>query len=344
MRVGVVGINHKLADLILREALNRACHKHFHPDNQSPAFWDTTHAFTLLSTCNRTEVYFSSEDLAETHCYLLNILRDEVQQDFEHKLYSYFDYDCFSHIARVTAGLDSAIVGETEIQGQVKTAYEAAAQRTKLSPALHYMFQKSLKIGKLIRSKLQLGRGMPDVEHAVLNAGIQQFGDVWQVPILVVGASAINEKILSFLCRKSIKRITVCNRTQKRAKELAAKWDIDILPWKQLPSHWHRYPWTIVGTKSPEPVLYRSHLPHNDTAPKLVVDLSVPRNVEPAIKKAKSCTLLNIDNINSLVKHREKGMHHTLLMAEMLVRTETRRLLQIFHNKERSKHLQLVNS
>ena len=111
MRVGVVGINHKLADLQLREMLAKACQKQFHPSN----LFHGKHAFCLLSTCNRTEVYFSSEDLADTHSYLLNVLRSEVRVPFEHKLYSYFGYDCLSQAVRVTAGLDSAIIGETEI-------------------------------------------------------------------------------------------------------------------------------------------------------------------------------------------------------------------------------------
>src|SRR4051812_9744096 len=120
MRVGIVGINHKLADLKLRERLAKACQKRFGPFQAVHG----DHHFILLSTCNRTEVYFSSDDLAATHSYLLSILRTDVEEEFDHKLYSYFGTDCFSHLTRVTSGLDSAIIAETEIQGQVKTAYE----------------------------------------------------------------------------------------------------------------------------------------------------------------------------------------------------------------------------
>src|SRR5580704_12720984 len=101
MRVGVVGINYKLADVKLREELARACHRCFSFGQNI----HTKHTFILLSTCNRTEVYFHSEDLPEAHSCLLSILRSEVDEDFDQKLYSYFGPDCFLHLCRVTAGL-----------------------------------------------------------------------------------------------------------------------------------------------------------------------------------------------------------------------------------------------
>src|SRR5436853_2688901 len=109
MRVGVVGINHKLADLKLREQLAITCLKRFGPSQSV----HSDHHFIVLSTCNRTEVYFSSDDLAMTHSYLLSILRLDVDEEFDHKLYSYFGVDCFSHLAKVASGLDSAILAET---------------------------------------------------------------------------------------------------------------------------------------------------------------------------------------------------------------------------------------
>ncbi len=125
MRIGVVGINHRLAGLELRDSLARICQKKFGSDRIT----HSNHSFILLSTCNRTEVYFCSDNLPESHSYLINALRGDVSEDFDQKLYSFFGSDCFLHLCRVTAGLDSAIVAETEIQGQVKTAYEKAAQK-----------------------------------------------------------------------------------------------------------------------------------------------------------------------------------------------------------------------
>lgn len=167
MRVGVLGINHKLAGLELRELLAKICYRRLHPGQSTHG----EHSFVLLSTCNRTEVYFSSANLAETHSYLLSILRNDVNEDFDQKLYSYFGQDCLLHLCRVTAGLDSAIIAETEIQGQVKSAYELAQEFHVLPFELHYLFQKSLGIAKKVRTVLPTKPGLPDVGQAIFQTG-----------------------------------------------------------------------------------------------------------------------------------------------------------------------------
>ncbi len=212
MQIGVLGVNHKLADLKLREYFAKICHTHFNIGNTQ----HKNHSTLLLSTCNRTEVYFSSKELASSHSYILNILRENLpysDESFDQKLYSYFGHDCFTHLARVTAGLDSAIIAETEIQGQVKAAYENAARKALFPSEMHYLFQKSLKIGKTIRSELGLGRGVPNIEHAILNAGFHFFDRPEDANILFVGASDINFKILRFLQSKGCQNLTICNRT-----------------------------------------------------------------------------------------------------------------------------------
>lgn len=173
MRVGVIGINHKLANVQLRERLAKVCQRRF----VAGSCIHSDHTFVLLTTCNRTEVYFASEDLTATHSYLLQILRDDIEDEFDQKVYSYFGYDCFLHSSRVTAGLDSAIIAETEIQGQVKEAYESASEHISLPSELHYLFQKALRIGKKVRVEVPMGRGMPDMEHAIYNVGMHLFKD-----------------------------------------------------------------------------------------------------------------------------------------------------------------------
>lgn len=329
MRVGVVGINHKLADLKLREQLAKACQRRFGAINSV----HLDHRFVLLSTCNRTEVYFASDDLAVTHSYLLNILRQEVYEEFEQKLYSYFGIDCFSHLSRVTAGLDSAIVAETEIQGQVKSAYEVAMHYSSLPADLHYMFQKSLKIGKDVRSRLQLGRGMPNLEHAILQIGSHFFSQFQHVRILFVGASEINQKILHFFVSKAFENITLCNRSQEAASNLAEKLQIPVLEWENF-SQWHEYDCIIFGTKAPEYLLRRELLPEKLNSKKLVIDLCVPRNVEPNVGRNSQITLLNIDQINRTLQIRKTHMTHTLKSAETLIASAAQKQTSLFLEKE----------
>src|SRR5689334_5882365 len=137
MQIGLLGINHKLATIPLRESIAKAFLKRF-------SMGRTVAQSVLLLTCNRAEIYFSGEDLASLHQDLLQTLREEVDEEFEQKCYSFFGRDSFLHLAHVTSGLDSAVLYETEIQGQVKCAYETAKMSSSLSKELHFLFQKCL--------------------------------------------------------------------------------------------------------------------------------------------------------------------------------------------------------
>lgn len=329
IRVGVLGINHKLANVELREALAQACQRRFLLAGAT----DGAHIFVLLTTCNRTEVYFTSENLAEAHSFLLDLLRQEINEDFDQKIYSFFGQDCFLHLARVTAGLDSAIVAETEIQGQVKAAYEQACTCVQLPSDLHYLFQKALKIGKSVRSGLVLGRGMPDLEHAVFNTGMHFFQEPQQAKILFVGASDINRKILTFLKTKEFHDITLCNRSLPRAQAIATAHNLSVLEWSCI-TDWHHYNWIIFGTKAPHYLINRINLPENCTSQKLIIDLCVPRNVEPELSRDSRITLLNIDQINRILRVRKQQMAHTLSQAEQLVSAAAQQHVHLFHVKE----------
>lgn len=328
MRVGVIGINHKLADLTLRERLAKACQRRFSAECSTHG---DRHAFVLLSTCNRTEIYFFSQDLAETHSYLLSILRRDIEEDFDQKLYSFFGLDCFLHLARVSSGLDSAIVAETEIQGQVKIAYENARTYCSLPFELHYLFQKCLKIGKQVRAELPLKPGLPDLEHAIVNEGSHLFNNPKNAKILCIGASKINFKIITFLKIKDYKHITLCNRSIDKALSFMTDKQIKILDWRHL-DQWKEYDWIIFGTKSTEYLLKKEHL-DDQIGQKLIIDLCVPRNVDPDISGHPQIHLLNIDQINRTLKIRRQSIVETLMHAEEMVLKAARQQILIFHQR-----------
>jgi glutamyl-tRNA reductase len=337
MRIGVVGINHKLADLQLRELLAKACLRRFGIGQSIHG----EHTFIVLLTCNRTEVYFTSEDLAATHTYLLTILRSEVDCEFDQKLYSYFGYECFLHLARVTAGLDSAIIAETEIQGQVKAAYEKVIEFIHLPEEMHYLFQKSLKIAKNIRAHLPIQKGLPDLEHAILSAGHHFFPNPQQTKILFVGASEINQKVLSFFRSKQIPNITLCNRSYDHAREMAFPYGLDILEWNQI-SHWHLFDWVIFGTKAPNHLVTTEGIPGSCLGRKLVMDLSVPRNVDPGLGRDSRITLLNIDQLNRSLAFRRKKIQRFLSKSNEIAKISVKQHLEIFDQKQKQKERWLV--
>lgn len=333
MHVGVIGINHKLANLKLREAFAQICRERF-------CLRKTTHLnlhLVVLSTCNRSEVYFSSKDLPVSHSYILNLFRRDLRDEeyeFDQILYSYFGQDCFNHLVRVTVGLDSAIVAETEIQGQVRAAYESASTSQCLPIELHFLFQKALKIGKQIRSELPLGRGIPSLEHAVFNAAVQTFGDMQERRVLFVGASEINYKILAFLKKKGLENIALCNRTDPQSP----KQQVQQIPWSEL-RRWSDYDCIIFGTKAPEPLLNAERIPKDLNGKKLILDLSVPRNVDPEMGKHPLIALWNIDQINHVLKDRKEKLHGLLLKAESRVLESTIRQVGLFRKREEKRPL-----
>ena len=330
MRIGVLGINCKLANLHLRERLAKACQKHFSLQNALHG----SHSIVLLSTCNRTELYFCSDDLAGTHTYILGILRQEVNENFDQKLYSYFGEDCFLHLCRVTTGLDSAILGETEIQGQVKCAYEQVTEFIALPKELHYLFQKALSVGKKARSLRVLQGDLAGIEHAVFNSGKEQFKNREDVKILFVGASEINNKVILHFKEKHLQNITLCNRTTAAAKAMIETHRLKFLDWRSINS-WIEYDWIIFGTKSNEFLLTKQSLNEPFESSKLLIDLSVPRNIDPQVGEDSRITLFNIDQLNSSLTERRQQMNHFLSSAEKLVHQFTVTHTDLFLQKQR---------
>ncbi len=330
MQIGVLGINHKQADVTLREIISKACHSSFLNDWQTESM-----GLILLSTCNRTELYFSSQnphhDLAITHQYILAILRREIRSEFEQKCYSFFGVDCFVHLAKVTAGLDSACPLETEIQGQVKTAYELAAKTQVLSPTLHFLFQKCLAVGKEIRTKYPLTIHAFGLEQIVLHLANKLLHK--NLAPLFIGASAINVKIARFLQQKGIGRMTFCNRTKSKASLLANEFQGEggVLPWEELQRRWIEYDWIISAVKSPVPIL--TYAPHiKPDVNKLLIDLGVPRNISPALGGS-NYALYNIDAINELLEIQKSVLDETLQQAESTLIEACTRKLYAFQNK-----------
>lgn len=331
MWIAVIGINHKSTDLELREKLAKACARRFDPSHSAHGLID----YVLLSTCNRTEIYFSSENLAETHSYLLAILRYEIKEEFEHCIYSYFGRDCFFHLARVTAGIDSAIIGETEIQGQVKQAYEKVLRYRTLSRPLHFLFQKSLKIGKEVRSKNIFTRGLPTLEEAILNGANSLMGDLRDKKILFVGLSEINRKVFARFRRKGLQNITFCNRSSERLKEMAVEEEIYFIAWEHI-QRWVEYDLVILGTKSPYYLVRKNSQIFK--SPKLIIDLSVPRNVDPSMAYVKNITLFNVDQLNALIdqKRKQKAIEVARLETEVIAKAIDRQAT-IFRLKEQQR-------
>lgn len=319
MDIGVIGVNHKSADLSFRESLVKNLEKM----HRSHFFYPFSKV--ILNTCNRFEVYFHSLSLTEAHSHLLHDFTQEFNQSSKYKLYSYFGLDCFEHLAKVTSGLDSAIPFETEIQGQVKEAYKKAQQLNRCSKELHFLFQKSLKIGKEVRKVHPEQNNEADLVGTILDLK-ENLKQISKRPkILFVGASKINSKIINRIDSYSYE-LFLTNRTEEKGLDFASKYGIQFAPWSVLES-WDQFDALVLATNS------HNHLISKKEAlqtPKLIIDLGVPRNACPKMGMNPQVKLLNIDQINKLVRGKRQSYLSKIYEIEKLISLKTLKQKEIF--------------
>ena len=325
LRVGVIGISYKTADLGLRDEFARISER---ISGERALFFK--HPTVLLSTCNRTEFYFSAEDLAEAHSDLLSFLRSSFNEPFEHRLYAFFGVDCFSHLCRVASGLDSAILAETEIQAQVRLAYARASNVISLPSCVHYVFQKALRVAKIARNSFSLEKGASNLYGTLWQVAQSHFADLKKTRILLIGHSEINRGFSSFIQRRGIENFFLSTRRPEEVRIEGA-----IVRDRNLLASWTDFDWIICAAKSDEYLIRGS-----GNGRQLIFDLSVPRNADPLIKGA---VLWNIEQINQLVDQNRRLAEEGLERAEECVHEHVHRLSRIYRAKsERSKILQAL--
>lgn len=322
MQVGVIGVNYKTADLSLRE-------KVFY---QIRAL-DTHLSLVILSTCNRIEIYFTGEDLAEIQSQLLMQLCAGIQDLLQHRIYSYFGFDCFLHLAKVTAGIDSALLFETEIQGQVKRAYLQAMEKKKLPKPLHFLFQKSLGIGKKIRREFSFAYQVNTLQEVTASL-MESYFVGKPAKLLFVGFSEMNRKIANYLRNKKNYSVTYCNRSCK--KEILQQGE--FLPFEQL-HEWPLFDVIITATKCPDFLITQAPVQQKR---RLILDLSVPRNVKPSLGRCAEITLLHLDQIQNLMSRKKKWQARMLAELEGQEITKVVREHWISYHREKCRKISLV--
>lgn len=325
MRIGLLGISYKSAEIGIRESVLKATQKRFFRDSEL----SQKYACVLLSTCNRVEIYFSADNLAEAHSEILGQLREEIEIPFEHKLYSFFGFDCFLHLSQVTAGLDSAIIAESEIQRQVKVAYEQTLLHYRLPSCMHYLFQKSLKLGKEVRSLFSFAESQTTIPKTLYQIGEHVLKELTEV--LFIGNSEINRKVIGYFRRKGVEKITLCTRALHSAAEIAEKENLRLLPWEKL-DRWQEFPLVICGSNVPHPIINE---PREGIATRLIFDLSVPRNVDPHLSRHPLLTLLNMEELNQLIEDKQSKNQIEVHRAEALLFESIQRYIYSFHTKSK---------
>jgi glutamyl-tRNA reductase len=249
----------------------------------------------VLTTCNRCELYVTAQE-SET---ILEYLRE-----FRSWLYTYQDRECFAHLAHVTVGLDSAAFGETEIQGQVKNAYSAAGE---LPADLHRLFQKALHVGKVIRKNRPRTINTETLETTLYS--LCNFGKL-RKRLFFLGNSEINRKLMAYFQRRGADEIALCSRSTS------------------LPlDRWQEYEIVICATKTDRYLLTPGQL-QSERRTQLIIDLGMPRNVDPALREHLDFALFNIDEINTFMEHKTAEQLAYLATARNQIAHQTDLLFQ----------------
>jgi glutamyl-tRNA reductase len=264
-----------------------------------------------LSTCNRTELYLVHPDpqAAETRAAEA-LLGDEVE------LYRMTDEAAALHLFRVAAGLDSLVPGEGEILGQVREAYEAGAY----GPVLDRLFREALRVGKKVRTETAINESPASVSSAAAALAQQVFGDLKGCRVLLVGAGEVSE-----LAARALAARGVTSRTHANAEKLAGAFGARAVPFERLGEQLEQADVVVSSTSSPEPVLARDQVPDRMGRPLFVIDLAVPRDVDPRLAELEDCYLYDIDDLHAVVRESLSGRRREAERAEAIVATEAER-------------------
>ncbi len=326
VQIALIGCSHRTAPVELRERIA------FTPDQALRAADELRLSGTLeeavvLSTCNRSELYGVPRDAdtdaqAAMESFLTNF-HGIPASELDGRLFRQQNSEAVRHLFRVSAGLDSMLLGEAEILGQVRDAYGRALDHGSTGPVLNRLFQGALEVGKRVRTETEVGSRPMSVAWAGVKLAERVFGDLEGHEALILGAGAVAEQVVEHLRNRGIGRLRVVNRSRDRAEDLAQRMGGESVDWSHL-EHALKSPDIIVtSVGGTEPVLSRALLDRVHSArggrALFVVDLGVPRNVEPDAASLYNLYLYNIDDLGEIVEQNRKAREAEVPRAEALI-------------------------
>jgi glutamyl-tRNA reductase len=324
----VIGVNHRTGSLALLERLAIGSGA----QGKALAGLVSRHNIreaVVLSTCNRTEIYAVAERFhgafADIRDFLCD-LGDLDADDLHPHLYSQHDNAAVTHLFEVAAGLDSAVLGESEILGQVRSAWEIAQQEGGAKSTLNLLFRHAIETGKRARTETSIGRGTASVSHAAVEMATERLGSLAGRRVLVVGAGEMGEGVAAALVHAGVDHIGVTNRTIERAELLAGRIGGSVIPFAELPAALAEIDVLLTCTGAGETLIdfeLVSSARGRSNAPLLIVDIAVPRDVAPEVTTMAHVTLLNLDDLRDwagralLLRAEEANLVHEIVSEEV---------------------------
>jgi glutamyl-tRNA reductase len=280
----------------------------------------------FLPTCNRVEVYGTAERRVSTE-EIARCLSRNLDKDVSHEetgaFYRYEDIKCVRHLFRVASGIDSMVVGETEVFGQVKKAYESARNSGAAGPALHRLFQRAFRVAKQVRSRTEITRGAVSVGSVAVDLAQKIFGNLAGRKVLVLGAGETSERTARALASRGVADLRVSNRSAERALQLAQLVGGAAVPFAQWREQCRKIDILITSTSSDEQLLVPDNLApmlcDRVDRPLFIIDIAVPRDVDPAVNEMDGVYLYDIDSLQSVAEQSLALRRQQVAAAEKII-------------------------
>ncbi len=336
MNLHTIGLNHNSAPVEIRETLA------FSASAVPIALSSFTQSFPLseaviLSTCNRVEIYGTSPDNSLSREALLDFFsafHGVPKEKFSDHMYHYQNMNAVRHLFFVASSLDSLVKGETQILSQVKEAYMTATSAETTGNILNQLFQRALNVAKVVHTSTNIGRGRVSISSVAVEFAIKIFKDFSDKTIFIIGAGEMCELVLKHLVERGAKTAIVANRNYDKAKALAEEYDGKAINYESLEDYLPQADIIISSTAAPHYVIHTEHIKNAIKVrrgnPMLLIDIAVPRDINPEIGKIGNVYLYNIDDLQSIVSSNMDDREKELGKCQDIINNEVERFMAWF--------------
>ncbi|MFT6986446.1 MAG: glutamyl-tRNA reductase [Psychromonas sp.] len=327
MPLFALGINHQTASLSLREKVV------FTPEYLLGAYRQLMARSSVLeavivSTCNRTEIYCNlNQDNCQQVIDWFHLFHQIEESELADSLYCYQNEQAVQHLFRVACGLDSLVLGEPQILGQIKQAFATASQAKSVNKILNKWFQQTFSVAKRVRTETQIGANAISVAFAAVCLAKQIFSELSQSRVLLIGAGETIELVGKYLVDHNVPNITIANRTLSRAMELVDRFDAQAITLGEIPNHLADADIIISSTASPLPIIGKgmveSALKKRRHQPILFIDIAVPRDIESEVAELSDAYLYTVDDLHGIIEENKQARQEAAIEAEKIIESCT---------------------
>jgi glutamyl-tRNA reductase len=319
-----VGVNHKTAPVSIRERVAFAPEKMIDALSSLISEKKANEA-VIVSTCNRTELYCSVEDFSRVDDVIawLGQYHGIALSELKQYCYTYSNDDSVRHIMRVASGLDSLILGEPQILGQVKSAYAVSQEGSCIGPELDSLFQRAFSVAKRVRTDTAIGENPVSIAFAAVSLAQRIFADIRNSTALLIGAGQTIELVARHLKENGIKRIIVANRTLARAEALANELNAEAIMLGEIGDYLSQADIVISSTASQLPIIGKGMVERATSqrrhSPMLLIDIAVPRDIEPEVEEVNDAYLYTVDDLHSVIEENVRARQDAAKAAEEMI-------------------------